>query len=104
MNLDNDFGASLQDEQLFELIICPHSDLTKRSDFQIIYHTQPDLLTSKDSDGVFHSSDLWTPHTLIRGLWKWVGRKVDMISLSNGVCRRTHFLPVTLHLQYPVYK
>ncbi|KAJ4469283.1 hypothetical protein J3R30DRAFT_3714080 [Lentinula aciculospora] len=84
-NLDNDFGASPQDEQLFELVIHPHSDLTKRSDFQIIYHTQPDLLTSKDCDDVFHSSDLWTSHPLIRGLWKWVGRTDDMISLSNGV-------------------
>ncbi|KAJ4469284.1 hypothetical protein J3R30DRAFT_1587016 [Lentinula aciculospora] len=75
--------ASLHSQQLYELVIRPHSDPVKRSDFQIIYHTQPERLT-KDDGGVFHSSDLWTPHPWIHGLWKLVGRTDDLISLSNG--------------------
>ncbi|KAJ3727592.1 hypothetical protein C8R42DRAFT_773070 [Lentinula raphanica] len=89
-----------EQEVYHELVIRPHSDPTQRSDFQIIFHTQPELLTSatsqpasnhftsdipsQESEPVYHSSDLWTPHPSIRGLWKWVGRTDDMISLSNG--------------------
>ncbi|KAF5360227.1 hypothetical protein D9757_011887 [Collybiopsis confluens] len=86
---EDDGKGPLGAEDLYELVIRAHKDPVMRSDFQIIFHTHPHLLErfssrARASDTVFHSSDLWTPHPTIRGLWKWVGRTDDMISLSNG--------------------
>ncbi|KAJ5487865.1 hypothetical protein N7530_002165 [Penicillium desertorum] len=70
------YGLDMQDigEGVFEMVI-PRQENAR--DFKGIFHTYPDL-------NVYPTNDLYTPHPTNPRLWKFYGRKDDVIVLSNG--------------------
>ncbi|KAJ5435765.1 Male sterility NAD-binding [Penicillium cf. griseofulvum] len=61
-------------ESIFEMVI-PRQENSR--DFKGIFHTYPDI-------NVYPTNDLYTPHPTNPRLWKFHGRKDDVIVLSNG--------------------
>ncbi|KAJ5408352.1 hypothetical protein N7509_002235 [Penicillium cosmopolitanum] len=86
-----EYGIEMQDngDEVYEMVI-------KRSeghrDFQGVFHTFPDL-------DVYHTKDLYTQHPTKPNLWKYNGRKDDVIVLSNG----EKFNPVSMELIIEVH-
>ncbi|KAJ5834349.1 hypothetical protein N7447_000375 [Penicillium robsamsonii] len=70
------FGVEMHDigEGVFEMVI-PRQENAR--DFKGIFHTYPDI-------NVYPTNDLYTPHPTNPRLWKFYGRKDDVIVLSNG--------------------
>jgi nucleoside-diphosphate-sugar epimerase len=70
------YGVDMQDcgDGLFELVL-PRQPNAR--DFQGIFHTYPDI-------DVYPTNDLYTQHATNPSLWKFHGRKDDVIVLSNG--------------------
>ncbi|KAJ6186992.1 hypothetical protein N7519_001900 [Penicillium mononematosum] len=70
------YGVDMQDigEGVFEMVI-PRQENAR--DFKGIFHTYPDL-------NLYPTNDLYTPHPTNPRLWKFYGRKDDVIVLSNG--------------------
>jgi nucleoside-diphosphate-sugar epimerase len=70
------YGLDMQDigEGVFEMVI-PRQENAR--DFKGIFHTYPGL-------NVYPTNDLYTPHPTNPHLWKFYGRKDDVIVLSNG--------------------
>jgi aryl carrier-like protein len=70
------YGIDMQDngDSMFEMVIPRQPDAR---DFKGIFHTYPDI-------SVYHTNDLYTRHPTHPRLWKFHGRKDDVIVLSNG--------------------
>jgi nucleoside-diphosphate-sugar epimerase/acyl carrier protein len=70
------YGVDMQDlgDGLFEMVI-PRQQNAR--DFKGIFHTFPDIDT-------YPTNDLYTQHPTNPRLWKYHGRKDDVIVLSNG--------------------
>lgn len=70
------YGVDMQDigEGMFEMVIPRQPDAR---DFKGIFHTYPDI-------SAYHTNDLYTRHPTNPRLWKFHGRKDDVIVLSNG--------------------
>ncbi|KAJ5309183.1 hypothetical protein N7508_004562 [Penicillium antarcticum] len=70
------YGVDMQDigEGMFEMVIPRQPDAR---DFKGIFHTYPDI-------SEYHTNDLYTRHPTHPRLWKFHGRKDDVIVLSNG--------------------
>lgn len=81
-----EYGIEMQDngDEVYEMIIKRHEG---HRDFQGVFHTFPDL-------DVYHTNDLYTQHPTKPNLWKYHGRKDDVIVLSNG----EKFNPVSMEL------
>lgn len=62
------------DEELHELVI--HRQESR--DLQGVFHTFPALEE-------YRTKDLFSPHPTRHGLWKFQGRRDDIVNLSNGV-------------------
>ncbi|KAJ5385268.1 hypothetical protein N7517_003179 [Penicillium concentricum] len=71
-----EFGLEMHDvgEGVFEMII-PRQENAR--DIQGIFHTFPDI-------NVYPTNDLYTPHPTNPRLWRFHGRKDDVVVLSNG--------------------
>ncbi|KAJ6102213.1 hypothetical protein N7486_004640 [Penicillium sp. IBT 16267x] len=70
-------------EGLYEMVFKRQED--RNRDFHGIFHTFPKADT-------YRTKDLFTPHPTTPGLWKFHGRRDDVIVLSNG----EKFNPVTM--------
>ncbi|GAD93051.1 hypothetical protein PVAR5_1651 [Paecilomyces variotii No. 5] len=70
------YGVDMQDtgDGLYEMVIPRHQN---SRDFQAVFHTYPDLTE-------YRTNDLYTRHPTNPNLWKFYGRKDDVIVLSNG--------------------
>ncbi|CAG8130357.1 unnamed protein product [Penicillium salamii] len=70
------YGLDMQDigDGVYEMVI-PRQHNAR--DFKGIYHTDPDI-------NEYHTKDLYTQHPTNPCLWKYYGRKDDVIVLSNG--------------------
>jgi nucleoside-diphosphate-sugar epimerase len=70
------YGVDMQDsgEGLFEMVL-PRQQNSR--DFKGIFHTYPDI-------DIYPTNDLYTQHPTNPHLWKFYGRKDDVIVLSNG--------------------
>ncbi|CAI7667563.1 unnamed protein product [Penicillium bialowiezense] len=70
------YGIDMQDigEGVFEMVI-PRQENAR--DFKGIYHTFPDI-------NEYPTKDLYTHHPTNPKMWKYYGRKDDVIVLSNG--------------------
>ncbi|KAK4863281.1 hypothetical protein LT330_002059 [Penicillium expansum] len=70
------YGVDMHDvgEGIFEKVI---SRQENARGFKGIFHTYPDI-------NVYRTNDLYTPHPTNPHLWKFYGRKDDVIVLSNG--------------------
>ncbi|KAJ5818350.1 hypothetical protein N7474_003941 [Penicillium riverlandense] len=70
-------------EDLYEMVLKRQENGNR--DFHGIFHTFPKADT-------YRTKDLFTPHPTTHGLWKFYGRRDDVIVLSNG----EKFNPVTM--------
>ncbi|CAI7614800.1 unnamed protein product [Penicillium glandicola] len=70
------YGVDMHDvgEGVFEMVI-PRQENAR--DFKGIFHTYPD-------SNMYQTNDLYTPHPTVPHLWKFYGRKDDVVVLSNG--------------------
>ncbi|KAJ5961009.1 uncharacterized protein N7479_008159 [Penicillium vulpinum] len=70
------YGIDMEDvgDGVFEMVI-PRQENAR--DFKSIFHTYPNI-------NVYHTNDLFTQHPTKPHLWKFCGRKDDVIVLSNG--------------------
>ncbi|KAL1860034.1 putative NRPS-like protein biosynthetic cluster [Paecilomyces lecythidis] len=70
------YGVDMQDtgDGLYEMVIPRHQN---SRDFQAVSYTYPDLTE-------YRTNDLYTRHPTNPRLWKFYGRKDDVIVLSNG--------------------
>ncbi|KAJ5748104.1 uncharacterized protein N7511_009800 [Penicillium nucicola] len=70
------YGVDMQDinEGMYEMVI-PRQPNAR--DFKGIFHTYPDI-------SEYHTNDIYTRHPTNPRLWKFHGRKDDVIVLSNG--------------------
>ncbi|KAL2696913.1 hypothetical protein AAEP93_002208 [Penicillium crustosum] len=70
------YGVDMQDagDGVFEMVITRQKNA---QNFKGIFHTYPDI-------NVYPTNDLYTPHPTNPHLWKFHGRKDDVIVLSNG--------------------
>ncbi|KAJ5694125.1 hypothetical protein N7536_004537 [Penicillium majusculum] len=70
------YGVDMQDvgDGVFEMVITRQENA---QNFKGIFHTYPDI-------NVYSTNDLYTPHPTNPHLWKFHGRKDDVIVLSNG--------------------
>lgn len=70
-------GIDMQHEEsdLYEMVIKPNPDGDRRG--QGIFFTFPEI-------SEWRTKDLWRPHSEKPGLWRFAGRKDDVIVLSNG--------------------
>lgn len=64
-----------EEEDLYEMVIKPNSDGDRRG--QGVFFTFPEI-------SEWRTKDLWRPHPEKSGLWRFAGRKDDVIVLSNG--------------------
>ncbi|KAJ5298611.1 arsenate reductase (Arc2) [Penicillium atrosanguineum] len=80
------YGISMQDigDNLYEMVIPRRPD---SREYQGIFHTFPDR-------DIYRTNDLYTQHPANPNLWKYYGRKDDVIVLSNG----EKFNPVTMEV------
>lgn len=73
---NEEFGVDMQDvgDGLYEMVILRQPNAR---DLQGIFHTFPDIDT-------YRTNDIYTRHPMNPKLWKFYGRKDDVIVLSNG--------------------
>lgn len=73
---NEEFGVDMQDvgDGLYEMVIQRQPNAR---DLQGIFHTFPDIDT-------YRTNDIYTRHPMNPKLWKFYGRKDDVIVLSNG--------------------
>ncbi|KAI2717518.1 hypothetical protein CBS147332_4398 [Penicillium roqueforti] len=73
---NEDYGVEMQDTGggVFELVIPRKKD---SRDWKAVFHTYPEL-------DAYPTNDLFTQHPTDPRLWKFCGRKDDVIVLSNG--------------------
>lgn len=86
-----EYGIDMQDngDGVYEMAIKRHEG---HRNFQGVFHTFPDL-------DVYHTNDLYTQHPTKQNLWKYSGRKDDVIVLSNG----EKFNPISMELIIEVH-